>query len=284
MTFRPIQFFLVAICALAGFWPPSGKAGDAASTADVVISKRLAHGSYIVGESVQCELRIENRGPFPLVLEDSPFYRDNRLFFEIIRHPDRTLHPFSPQGMLASFMLMPGEETTLRFNLADHYPLDRKGRYFVTAVFQAGRQQFKTPVRMLDVVAGLELDRVTMVLPDDPGVRRTYRLVYWARGQAEHLFLRAADAPGERILRTVSLGPVIRTSSPKLRVDRQGTVRIRHQVNRDQDALTVLESRSDGLRLVDRSLVRRRPASALPSVPGSAGIAPERDGRKRTAE
>lgn len=214
----------------------------------------MAHGSYVIGEPVRCMVGIENRGQAPLVFDDYDPYRQNRIDFEIRRHPDRTVRPFETEFQIARLMLLPGEYENVSVNLSTFFPLAREGRYFVRAVIRAGGARFETTLRMFDIVSGLELSRTTAPLPDRPDQQRTYRLVYWAREQREHLFLRAMDAPGDRILETVRLGPLVRASAPVMQVDLSGRVIIRHQATRDDYVRTVLQSSAEGLRLIEQTV------------------------------
>lgn len=163
----------------------------------------------------------------------------------------------------------PGGVATVDLDVTRYAVMREPGHYFVRVVLEGGGFSARSTLKAVDVVPGLELLRATGGVPGAPGVRRRYVLRYWPRKNKEHLFLCVSDAPSGRVFAPIHLGLLLRVMPPSIAPAENGTVIVKHQVNRSQMMTSTLRSRPGQLALVSQDPVRLSapPPPARPTLP-----------------
>jgi hypothetical protein len=119
-------------------------------------------------------------------------------------------------------------------------------RYLARAVLIHAGSRYESSLVSFDIVPGMTVGRAMQMFSNRPGLKRTFELVYWMRGQREHLFLKASDVGG-RVWRTTDLGPLLRITDPKISVMQNGEVVVLHRATQDQFMRSVFWSLPDVL-------------------------------------
>jgi len=187
---------------------------------------------YVTGEPVVADLRVHNRTTRMFVPRRGA--ADALLTLTVTRENDRaTVEPSSPVVHVADMSLPSGETWQGRFEVSRVFPVRQPGRYLVRLVAVHNGMRYESSPRAFDVVPGFEITKVVQVFPGDPPLQRELRLAYWVRNQMEELFLQVAEKPETRHWRTYSLGPVVRTTPPKVDIAPDGMLTIVHRATPD---------------------------------------------------
>ncbi len=208
----------------------------------------------IVHESLMARVTVENGSGAPLAV-NSGTEAGLRLRLSVEndggeRAPSREAHP------LPRLDIGPGGVQTLEVDLTMRFVMSQPDRYFVRAVLEGGATDVRSPLKVVDVVPGLELARTSGRVPGLTGVRRDYVLCYWPRDRKEQLFLCVTEAPSKRVFPPIYLGSLVRVMKPTITLGADGLVEVRHQANRSQVMVSTLRSRRDRLSLVEQRPVR----------------------------
>ncbi len=134
---------------------------------------------------------------------------------------------------VAPFLLHSSEGQKLETFLGDHFVLTEPMRYLARAVLVHDGARFESSLVSFDVVPGMRVGGAMQMFSNKPGLKRVFELVYWSRGQREHLFLKAKDEGG-RIWHTTDLGVLLRITDPKISVMPNGEVVVLHRATQDQ--------------------------------------------------
>ena len=108
----------------------------------------------------------------------------------------------------------------------------------------------------------MTVGRAMQMFKNSPGLKRTFEIVYWMRGQNEHIFLKASDEGG-RIWRTTDLGSLLRITEPKISVMPNGEVVVLHRATQNQFMRSVFWSLPNALDF------RKQETMVDPDVAGS---------------
>ncbi len=245
----------------------------------VALSVRPEHASYVVGEPVLAEVRLENHGTQPLVISNHEAFRNNRIFFQIRNQPHEYLPQLNQELIVTDIDLELGEASTFKVDLGEWYPLLNVGRYYLNLVLIHNERRYVSDEQVLDIVPGIEIAGLTQSLRATQGVERRFTLVYWARGEREDLFLRIIDSPDNITWTTMCLGPIIRVTRPTIKLLDETTLSIFHQATRDSLITSTIRSDSEGPLLIDQKT--RLDAASSPMI-NSLGDALERSKEKRS--
>jgi hypothetical protein len=211
----------------------------------------LDQSVYIVGEPIRADVTIANHFPTPFGIGPGIDYRRNNLTFEIKDNARDTLPSKHPDAaMIANLMLAGGESHAAAFELDEWYAMSRTGSYIVRAVVRRDDRIYTSPARAINIVPGLEVASAVQFFGDRPDIQRKLSLVYYMRRQAEFLFLRCTDTPGDRIWMTLELGRLVRTTPPTLSIAPGGEVTIVHRATQDAFLRTRVRSTVDGVTLL----------------------------------
>jgi hypothetical protein len=228
----------------------------ARAAAQLEVACTLEQTSYVLGEPIRADVRIVNHGSMPYAVADGPVFRQNGLFFEIRNAARDLVEPLRGDArLIGDLLLEPGKSHDAAYELDEWYPLRRTGRYFLTAQVRDGNRRYDAATRAIDVVPGIEMRGAVQLFGDRPDEQRRLTLVYWMRRQAEFLFLRATDSPGERVLTTVELGQLLRTTDPTIAVTPDGEVTVVHRATRDVFLKTRVRSSREGVVLLDQERI-----------------------------
>ena len=218
----------------------------------VAIDLRTRHPSYVIGEPVMVRLAVENHGAQPLVIGEHEVFRDNRILFEISRTGQEPLSALHERKIVEELDLEHGEGTTIDIDLAEWYPLLEAGRYYITSVLINNDRRYAADSRVIEIVPGIELARLTQIIRGQELVERNFILVYWARGGREDVFLRTLDRPGGITWTTLALGPIVRVNRPALQQDGDTGIRVTHQASRDVTIVSRIRSDAEGPVVVEQ--------------------------------
>jgi hypothetical protein len=223
--------------------------------AQMTVDMNLNQSVYILGEAVRADVRIVNHATTPLIVGPGG-YRQNGLFFQITDGRHDTLEPSQPGTPMISDLRLPGGETyRSAFELDEWYPMGKAGSYIVTAMVRRDDRRYETTSRAIDIVPGLEIKTAIQLFADRPDFQRKLSLVYFMRRQAEFLFLRITDTPGDRTWSTLELGKLLRTTPPTIGVTNDGVITIFHRATQDVYLKTRMKSTANGVELVGQEQI-----------------------------
>ena len=148
--------------------------------------------------------------------------------------------------LVAPFVLHSSEGQKLETFIGDHFPLHDPVRYLARAVLIHAGSRYESSLVSFDVVPGMTVGRAMQMFKSSPGLKRTFEIVYWMRGQREHLFLKASDEGG-RVWRTTDLGGLLRITEPKISVMPNGEVVVLHRATQNQFMRSVFWSLPNAL-------------------------------------
>jgi hypothetical protein len=200
---------------------------------------------YIVGERIRAIVDIANSSADSIDV-GKPGSAD--LFrIEVFRARDMASRErIGNKPFVASFMLHSSEGQKLETFIGDHFPLHDPVRYLARAVLIHAGSRYESSLVSFDVVPGMTVGRAMQMFKNSPGLKRTFEIVYWMRGQREHLFLKASDEGG-RVWRTTDLGGLLRITEPKISVMPNGEVVVLHRATQNQFMRSVFWSLPNAL-------------------------------------
>ena len=187
---------------------------------------------YIVGERIRAVVDIANSSADSIDV-GKPGSAD--IFrIEAYRASDMASRPrVGNRPFVAPFLLHSSEGQKLETFIGDHFTLNDPVRYLARGVLVHDGSRFESSLVSFDVVPGMRVGGAMQMFSNKPGLKRMFELVYWMRGQREHLFLKAKDEGG-RTWRTTDLGVLLRISEPKISVMPNGEVVVLHRATQDQ--------------------------------------------------
>ena len=241
-------------------------AAAAAPASEIHVDLRLADGDFVSGERVRCVVDVANASPDRI--EVGAAASPDRFFVEVFRASDGAeIGRLGSRPFAEPFRLTSGEGRTFELFLGDHFPLREPSRYRARPVLVHGGVRYEGAPRAFDVVEGMKVVSAMQMFSNRPGLRRVFDAVYWSRGHAEHLFLRARDeGASSRVWETRDLGPILRIEKPTLGILPGGEVIVLHRLNRDQFVRTEFWSLPGALEF------RGRAAVGDPETAGTARV------------
>ena len=218
-----------------------------AATQQSEISVKLVpdRREYVVGERIRAIVDIANSSAESIDV-GKPGSAD-MFRIEVFRARDMASRErVGAKPFVAPFMLHSSEGQKLETFIGDHFPLHDPVRYLARAVLIHAGVRYESSLASFDVVPGMAAGRAMQMFSNRPGLKRTFEIVYWMRGQREHLFLKASDEGG-RVWRTTDLGGILRITEPKISVMRNGEVVVLHRATQNQFMRSVFWSLPDAL-------------------------------------
>ena len=187
---------------------------------------------YIVGERLRAVVDIANSSADSIDVGQPGSADIFRL--EVFRASDMASRDrVGAKPFVAPFLLHSSEGQKLETFIGDHFALTEPMRYLARAVLVHDGARFESSLVSFDIVPGMQVGGAMQMFSNKPGLKRVFELVYWSRGQREHLFLKAKDEGG-RIWRTTDLGVLLRITDPKISVMPNGEVVVLHRATQDQ--------------------------------------------------
>ena len=200
---------------------------------------------YIVGERIRAVVDVANSSADSIDV-GKPGSADI-LRIEVFRARDMASRDrVGNKPLVAPFMLHSSEGQKLETFIGDHFPLHDPVRYLARAVLIHDGSRYESSLISFDVVPGMTVARAMQMFKNSPGLKRTFEVVYWMRGQREHLFLKASDEGG-RVWRTTDLGGLLRITEPKISVMPSGEVVVLHRATQNQFMRSVFWSLPNAL-------------------------------------
>ena len=253
------RMFLWLACVFCG-------AVFAALPSEITVTVKPDQDVYVEGERIRVVVDIANASPDVVDCrnEKSP----DSLVLELYRASDKyQFEKGSDTPFTAGFALLSGEGQKLETFLGDHYGLRDPTRYLAKPVLVHNGVRYEGMVRAFDVVDGVRLGGAMQMFKNRSGLRREFELVYWARQNSEHVFLKARDAgSSSRGWETRDLGATLRLDKPTVSVMPRGEVVVLHRLNQDQFVRTEFWSLPDALDF------RSREAVGDPETAGTARV------------
>lgn len=197
------------------------------AAAQVDLSARLQHSRVLQFEPVVATVRIENQSAGPITVGAGG---EVQLHFDIWMRPGDLLPERADAVVPEAFTVEAGRSVSVVVNLTDRYSLTRLGPYTVRGRLAMGERMVSTSRLNLEVVPGLELQRVEATVDGGlHGPLRKCALLTLPRDGREHLFLRFDDPETSVCHGVHDLGTLIRYTPPVLAVDRLSHVHVLHQ-------------------------------------------------------
>jgi hypothetical protein len=187
---------------------------------------------YVVGERLRAVVDIANSSADSIDV-GKPGSAD-AFRIEVFRASDMASRErIGNKPLVAPFLLHSSEGQKLETFIGDHFALHDTVRYLARAVLIHGGVRYESSLVSFDVVPGMAVGRAMQMFSKHAGLKRTFEIAYWMRGQREHIFLKASDEGG-RIWRTRDLGPLLRITDPKISVMPNGEVVVLHRATQDR--------------------------------------------------
>ena len=250
LKISPLAGLLVSVL---GFLLPVSAHAD---TSEIMVDLKLDASDFVSGERIRGVVDIAN--PSPEKIDVGYPGSPDRFFVEVFRASSmQQLTKVSKHAFVAPFRLDSGEGQKLEVFLGDHYGLRESSRYLAKPVLVHNGMRYEGSVRAFDVVDGVRLGGAMQMFANRTDLRRSFSIVYWSRGNSEHLFLRAQDeGSSERVFETRDLGPTLRIDKPSISIMPRGEVVVLHRLNQDQFVRTEFWSLPTALEFRFREAVR----------------------------
>lgn len=232
-------------CFLILFAASSVVASAAPPQSEISVKLIPDRREYIVGERIRAVVDVANSSADSIDV-GKPGSLDI-LRIEVFRARDMASRErVGGKPFVAPFMLHSSEGQKLETFIGDHFPLHDPVRYLARAVLIHAGSRYESSLVSFDVVPGMTVGRAMQMFKNSPGLKRTFEIVYWMRGQREHLFLKASDEGG-KVWRTTDLGGLLRITEPKISVMPNGEVVVLHRATQNQFMRSVFWSLPDAL-------------------------------------
>ena len=227
--------------------------GAGAACGDIDVSLTMEHSDTIQYEPVVGYLTIRNDTTEPIVIDEPGVERANTVVEFRVTRGGKPVPRLSDKPFVRRVILMPSDKHVVMLDVSQWFDMATMDRYLVAADVVRGEEVGQSNTRMVNVVRGLELARISRGVPGYPGRARTYSLRYWTREQKEVLFLSVEEESTGVNYGVFALGRIVRVHQPRIEVDRNGFVRVLHCTSFDRYARTVFESTADEVRFIDQS-------------------------------
>ena len=232
-----VLFFLSAFVSLAAFSAPP--------QSEISVKLIPDRREYVVGERIRAIVDVANSSADSIDV-GRPGSAD-AFRIEVFRARDMASRErVGGKPLVAPFLLHSSEGQKLETFIGDHFSLHDPVRYLARAVLVHAGSRYESSLVSFDIVPGMTVGKAMQMFTNRPGLKRTFEIAYWMRGQREHLFLKASDEGG-RIWRTTDLGGLLRITEPKISVMPNGEVVVLHRATQSQFMRSVFWSLPDAL-------------------------------------
>lgn len=241
-TKRSVWWALAVGVLVAGF----------AAAQQIEVGMTLAYNNFVIGEPVLVQLEMLNatRDLIDIGGKDSK----DRIMVEITKGGQyNDLKPFNSDPIAGAFQLKPGQSTHHKVELDKWFSLIQEGKYVVRLMVVHNGIRYESTKKSFDVVPGITVKEGVQMFVKNQELKRLFKLVYWHRNQADRLFLRIEDEPGERIWDSIDLGALMRMTPPKLDISPDGEITVVHRSTQDAFIRTVLWSLPNSVEVVERN-------------------------------
>ena len=254
-----------------------------AETSEIKVNLKLDGADFVSGERIRGVVDIANSSPDTIGIGGkfnvwgregsnrvvvATYDVNDRFLIEVYRASDNhRLTKVSKSQFVADFAIESSEGQKLEVFLGDHYALREPSRYLAKPVLVHKGVRYEGAVRAFDIVEGVKVGGAMQLFKNREGLQREFKLVYWSRNHAEHLFLTAQDSGNSSAKwETRDLGPILRIDRPSISVLPTGEVVVLHRLNSDNFV------RSEFWSLPNALEFRRREAVRDPETAGTARV------------
>lgn len=210
----------------------------------------LPYIEYVSGEDVPLSVSISNPGNSAFIIDDYAPYTENAFALFVRSANGRMLFRANDRLPLPACTIKPGDTYTFTVNVGEFFNLIEEGPYQVSAQVKRGANAVSSQIVSFAVVRGIEIGGVTRMKDGQDNAALQYTLLYWARNDKEHLFLRITEKPSGRIYGFAQLGNIVRIQEPKIEFEPGNIVAVMHQTGRDSFMRTTLDMSGPRLMLV----------------------------------
>jgi hypothetical protein len=186
----------------------------------------IAYPRVLQFEPIVATLRIDNHMGEPIELSGSG--PDARVSFDVEESPGVLVEPSDVPVLPKPVRIQPQDAAEAKVNLLSAYRISHAGPYTITARVRWGGKVFISPRVFLDVLPGLEIEKMVSGMPGGQGMR-TYTLRTLSRDRSERVFLRIEDEDRNTCYGVYDLGRIVRLFKPRLAVDGLGHIHVLHQ-------------------------------------------------------
>ncbi len=211
--FIPVALLASALCA-------------ASARGQIDVNCSVAYPRVLQYEPITATLRIANRMGEPIELSGSG--PDARVSFDVEESPGVLVEPTDQPVLARPIRIQPQDTAEVKVGLLSAYRIRRAGPYTITARVRWGGKVFISPKVFVDVLPGLEIEKLMSGMPGGQGMR-TYTLRTLNRDRSERVFLRIEDEDRNTCYGVYDLGRIVRLYKPKLAVDGLGHIHVLHQ-------------------------------------------------------
>ena len=252
---KRLPFLAAALLATAAALLPGLAAAEISTT--LAIGIKADRSEFVRGEDVTLSGVVRNTGAAAFIVDDYGPYLQNRIRLYLRDAATGRLldpRPDAPASAVPALTVKPGEEKPFSIRVGASFDLPPHARVQAIAVVERGpNESAASHPAAFTIVEGIEFSSVVRTLPGDDRKLYRFSLLYWARDQAESIFLRVTDPSlGGRVVGFASLGNVVRVAEPTMSFGADGTVTIVHQISRDRFSRTRFDASSFPLRLLER--------------------------------
>jgi len=214
-----------------------------AALGNLLMGIELKHTDYILFESIEVAVTIINDTDKPMEFSRSRAAADINLV--VHKQNNEFIFKKVKDKIVTDVTIMPDGRETIVIDLIKWYPINKQGKYFISAEVEWNGKIYRTEKKVIDVVSGIEMAKVVRRLPGANASERVYTLRYWQRERQENIFLVVEDPAMDYHYGVFDLGPIVRVMKPTLEVDRHGNVTVIHQSGINRITETTLFSDAD---------------------------------------
>lgn len=203
-------------------------------SAQVTVEVKLEQEQFLPGEALPVTVKIRNRSGQTLRMGREA----NWLMFSVESRDGFVVTKSGESPVLGEFTLESSQVATKKVDLAPYFALTRPGRYSVIATVRIREWdgQASSAPQSFDIINGAKLWSQEFGVPpaagttnQPPEIRRyTLQQANYLREQLR-LYLLLTGESESRILKVVSIGPLVGLSQPEPRVDQRSRLHLLYQ-------------------------------------------------------
>ena len=217
----------------------------AAGAPGLVVKATTPFVNYVKDEAIILSVSIENTGLAAYIIDDYAPYDQNAVALFVRDSRGRLMLPKSDKPAVAEATLKSGESETFQVDATEFFDFSEEGHYQITVEVKRGAESAYSHTLPLTIVPGIRIKAVRRATITGGEVE--YQLLYWARNEKEHLFIRIKDAAANgAVLGFAHLGTVVRVSEPTIEFS-GSDIFVTHQYDRDRYTRTKLVMLSGAL-------------------------------------
>lgn len=232
---------------LAAFLLLAGMAIPTPVAAQLNVTLRVPHSRVLQYEPVTLRVVLENNSGRPIEFFGNE--NDARMELAVELAPGRPVLPTKPMDFGPAVTIPPGESKEILVDLLDFFEMEETGPHTVFARVHWAGKVFVSSHLYLDMVPGMEIERMVTSTTHGPPALNTFSLRTLHRKRGDFLFLRIENEDLGLCYGVYELGRLLRTYPPALRIDSAGYVHVLHQSGPNSYTHSVFTAEGDPLKL-----------------------------------